>query len=156
MKTLLASILILTAGAYGQSDGQDHYSASASTTAMTVQQPATNARQISFGDSDNAGLSVFCASASTATFSWNATTPASATAGTEKMLPGTQLPSGINVFTGSNASGGVSGPVYNVAAGATTLFSLTWFRLGTQGTTANITMTTSNACTITWLYSAQK
>lgn len=132
----------------------DHYTYSVSTTASTVQQPATQARQITFGDSDNAGLSVYCASASTITFSWNATTPASATAGAEKKLPGTQQPSGVTVWSGSNASGGVSGPVYNVAAGGTMLFSLTWFKLGTQGTFANITITTSNACTHTWLYSA--
>lgn len=132
----------------------DHYIATASSTALTMQQPASNARQISFGDSNVAGASVYCASASTATISWNggATT---ATAGSEKMLPGTRYASGMTVWTATNQSGaGTTGPVYNVPAGATFLIDLTWFRFGTQGTSSNITITTSNSCTITYAYSA--
>lgn len=133
----------------------DHYIASASTTALTLQQPAVNARQISFAPpgAGVASVSVYCASASTATFSWNGTA-ATATAASEIKLPGTQLPSGMTVWTGSNVGSGTTGPVYNIAAGQTMPFDLSYFKFGTQGTGANITITTSNSCTITFAYSA--
>lgn len=131
----------------------DRYVASANTTALSLQQPAANARQITFGDSDNAGVNVYCASASTATFKWNGAA-ATSTAGTETKLPGTQQPSGMTVWTASNVGTGTTGPVYNIPAGATMNFSLTWFRFGTTGTATNITVATSNSCTITFAYSA--
>ena len=152
MKTLLASLLLLVAGANAQ--GVDHYIASAPTTALTVQQPvAADARIITFGDANVAGASVYCASASTATISWNGTA-ATTTAGTEKKLPGTQRPSGMTVWTASNAGSGITGPVYNVPAGATFTLDLSWFVFGTQGTAENLTIATSNSCTITFAYSA--
>ena len=133
----------------------DHYIATANTTAMTVQQPATQARQVTFGDSNNAGASVYCASASTATVSWNGAA-ATTTAGSEIKLPGTQAPSGSTIWTASNVGAGTTGPVYNVAAGGTLLISLTWFHFGTQGTSQNLTISTSGTCTITFAYSAAK
>lgn len=153
MKTVLFGLLIALAGAaHGQ--GVDHYIASASTTALTVQQPvAADARIITFGDANVAGASVYCVSASTATISWNGTA-ATATAGTEAKLPGTQRPSGMTVWTASNVGSGTTGPVYNVPAGATFSIDLSWFTFGTQGTTANLTIATSNSCTITFAYSA--
>lgn len=152
MKTLLATLLLFAAGAFGQ--GVDHYIASAATTALTVQQPvAADARIITFGDSNVAGASVYCASASTATISWNGTA-ATATAGSEKLLPGTQRPSGMTVWTASNVGSGTTGPVYNVPAGATFALDLSWFIFGTQGTATNLTIATSNSCTITFTYSA--
>jgi len=150
MRTLFA-FLIFSLPCFAQQP--DRYTATASTTALSLQQPASNARQISFGDADNAGASVYCASASTITFKWQGTA-ATATAGAEVKLPGTQQASGMTVWTASNAGNGTIGPVYNVPAGATMNFSLTWFRFGTQGTTANITIATSNSCTITFYYSA--
>jgi hypothetical protein len=145
-------VLFFAAGAYGQ--GVDHYIASASTTALTVQQPvAADARIITFGDSNVAGASVYCASASTATISWNGTA-ATATAGSEKKLPGTQRPSGMTVWTASNVGGGTTGPVYNVPAGSTFTIDLSWFIFGTQGTAENLTIATSNSCTITFAYTA--
>ncbi len=121
---------------------------------MTIQQPASNARQLTFGDSNNAGASIYCASASTATISWGGGA-STATAGTELKLPGTQIASGATVWTATNQSGaGTTGPVYNVPAGATFPISLTWFQFGTRGTQDNITITTSNSCTITFAYSA--
>ncbi len=151
MRTLLIGFA-LASGLFAQQ--QDHYIASASTTALTLQQPATNARQITFGSSTVVGASVYCASASTATISWNGTA-STATAGTEVKLPGTQQASGMTVWTATNqSSAGTTGPVYNVPAGATFPISLEWFRFGTQGTSANITITTNGTCTITFAYSA--
>lgn len=151
MKTLLASLLLFAVGAHGQV--LDHYMASASTTALTVQQPATNARQITFGSSTVIGVSVYCVAAQTATLSWNGAA-ATATAGAEVKLPGTQQPSGVTVWTASNVGGGTTGPVYNVQAGQTFPIDLTWFLFGTQGTAENITVSTSGTCTITFAYSA--
>lgn len=155
MKTFLIGLLF-AAGAFAQ---QDHYIATASTTALTVQQPACTAdadcaaRQISFGDATVAGASVYCASASTATIKWNGAA-ATSTAGSEVKLPGTQRPSGMTVWTASNVGTSTTGPVYNVPAGATYPLDLTWFRFGTQGTATNLTIATSNTCTITFAYSA--
>lgn len=153
MKTLLALSALLALPMFAQD--HDHYIASASTTALTLQQPASNARQISFAPPGPgiASVSVYCASASTATFSWNGTA-ATATAGSEIKLPGTQYPSGMTVWTGSNVGSGTTGPVYNIAAGQTAPFDLSWFQFGTQGTGANLTVTTSNSCTITFAFSA--
>jgi len=134
----------------------DHYKATSSTTVLTIQQPATNARQITFGDTrlGIAGATVYCASASTATLSWNQVA-ATATAGTELKLLGTFQPSGATVWTASNVSSGTSGEANQIPAGGTLLLSLAWFQLGTQGTSSNITITTNNTCTITFNYSAQ-
>lgn len=152
MKKILASLLLLTAGAHGQD--VDHYIASATTTALTVQQPAAaDARIIIFGNSNVAGASVYCALASTAALSWNGAA-ATATAGTEAKLPGTQRASGMTVWTASNAGAGTTGPVYNVPAGGTFSIDLSWFVFGTQGATENLTIATSNNCTITFAYSA--
>lgn len=131
----------------------DHYIATASTTALTLQQPATNARLITFGSPTVAGASVYCAAAQTATISWNGAA-ATATAGSEKKLPGTQRASGMTVWTASNVGSGTTGPVYNIPAGATVNFDLSWVTFGTQGTSANLTITTNGTCTITFAYSA--
>lgn len=157
MKRLLALTALLALPALAQ-DGKfpDHYIATANTTALTLQQPASNARQISFAPPGPgiASVSVYCASASTATFSWSGTA-ATATAGSEIKLPGTQQPSGMTVWTGSNVGAGTSGQVNQIAAGQTAPFDLSWVQLGTQGTAANFTVTTSNSCTITIAYSAK-
>lgn len=152
LKCKLALLLIFSGMAFAQPP-PDHYIATASTTALTVQQPSSNARQITFGSQTVAGASVYCASAATATIKWNGAA-ATATAGSEVKLPGTQQPSGMTVWTGSNVGTGTTGPVYNVPAGATFPLDLTWLRLGTQGTTANLTIATSGTCTITFSYSA--
>src|SRR5579872_5641750 len=106
MRTLLTILLFsLPIWAQPQPIPADHYTASAATVALTIQQPATNARQISFGNGPGtAGASVYCASASTATFSWTGAA-ATATAGSEIKLPGTQQPSGVTVWTASNVGG---------------------------------------------------
>src|SRR5580765_966868 len=151
----LLILLFAAVAALAQPQPQDHYTASASSTALTLQQPSSNARQITFGNGPNTtGASVYCASASTATFSWNggATT---ATTATEKLLPETRNASGMTIWTATNQSGaGTTGPVYNVPAGGTMAFDLSWFRFGTGGTSSNLTITTSNSCTITFFYNA--
>lgn len=142
MKTvlfLMAAVSIL----FGQNP--DRYIATANTTALTIQQPATQGRQVTFGSA-----SVYCASASTATLSWNGSA-ATATAGTAIRIPGTASGASETVWTGSNVGAGTTGPVYNVPAGATGLLNLdlSWIRMGNVGTGANFTISTSNTCTIT-------
>lgn len=154
MRLLL--LLFAAIAAIAQPVPQDHYVATASTTALTIQQPTVasgNGRQITFGNATVAGASVYCASAATATIKWNGAA-ATATAGTELKLPGTFQSSGVTVWTASNVGNGTVGPVFNVPAGGTMNFDLTWFRFGTQGNTANITIATSGTCTITFAYSA--
>lgn len=146
-------LIVLSALLLAQPASPDHYIASASTTALTIQQPASDARQISFGDTNMAGASVYCASAQTATVSWNGTA-ATSTAGSEIRLPGTLRPSNVTVWTASNVGTGTAGPVYNVPAGGTFLISMPWFYLGSQGTLSNVTITTTGTCTITFAYSA--
>lgn len=151
MKTLLLAILS-AAAAFAQQPF-DRYMATAATTGLTIQQPAANARQITFGDAVVPGASVYCVAAQTATLSWSGTA-ATATAGTELMLPGTFTPSNATVWTATNVGAGTTGQVYQVAAGATIAIPLPWFRLGTAGTAQNITIKTSGTCTITFNYSA--
>lgn len=131
----------------------DHYIASVATTALTIQQPATGARRITFGDPQNAGASVYCASAATATLKW-AGTAATATTVAEKKVIGTANASGVTIWSGSDVGAGTGGPVYNVPAGDTVNFGLSWFVLQGNGTAINITIATSSTCTITFTYSA--
>ena len=145
----LALLLFLIAGSLS---AQNYYMASASTTALTLQQPATQARVVSFPQGGRAGASVYCAGAQTATVKWNGTA-ATATAGTVVLVPPTVAPSAATVWTGSNVGAGTSGVVAQVAAGATITIDLGWFRMGAQGTGNNITIATSGTCTITFLWS---
>lgn len=151
MKTLLLLLLSLALPALAT----DHYLATASTTALTIQQPATGARQITFGDTFNqiAGATISCAAAQTATISWNGTA-ATSTAGAELKLPGTVNASGATIWTGSNVGGGTPGPVYQIAANQNVPLSLTWFQLFTAGTGTNLTITTTGTCQITLAYAA--
>ena len=153
MKLML--LLIAAVAAFAQPVPTDHYSASASSTALTLQMPATGARQITFGNGPGTtGAAVYCAGAQSATFSWNGGA-STATAGTEIKLPGTQQPSGATIWTATNQSGaGTIGPVYNIPAGATMAFDLSWFRFGTGGTSSNLTITTTGTCTIAFFYNA--
>lgn len=132
----------------------DHYIASANTTAMTLQQPATNARLVQFPDGGRAGASIYCVAASTATVSWNAT-GATTTKATSNKLPPTGTPSSATAFSASNASGGTTGVVQNVIAGTTLALDLGWFKMGGAGIGNNLTITTSNTCTITFMWSEQ-
>jgi hypothetical protein len=156
MKPLLM-VLALAASAWAQNISfitqPDHYKATATTTALTIQQPVSGGRQIVFGDGQIPGATVYCVAAQTATFSWNGTA-ASSTAGAEKLLPGTTVASGVTVWTASNVGAGTAGEATNIPAGSTVNFALPWIRFLTQGTAINLTITTSGSCTITFNYSA--
>lgn len=152
MRKLLA-LLFLACVLTAQSP-PDRYTASATTTAFTIQAPASNGRQIVFGTETTAGAWVYCAAAQTATLSWNGTAATATTSTAEKKLPGTFQASGMTLWTASNVGGGTTGPVYNVIAGATFPISLYWLRLAANGTASNLTITTNGTCTITYSYSA--
>lgn len=150
--SLLAFSLLMPTPAWAV----DHYQFIATTSgaaAITIQQPASGARRITFGDSQVAGLTAYCASAQTVTLSWNGTA-ASATAGSEKKLAGTANASGATVWTASNVGAGTSGITIHVPAATDYPISLSWFVLQGNGTTTNLTATTDGTCTLTFSYSA--
>lgn len=136
--------LLLTATLAVPQPGNYRYQVSAATTALTVQQPASNANQVQFQ-----WASIYCSAASTATPSWNGTA-ATATAATIKRIPGTTATPRATAWSGSNVGAGTTGWVANIPAGATMAFDLTTFFMGTTGTATNLTYTTSNSCTITF------
>lgn len=121
----------------------NRYIATASTTALTVQQPATGALQVQFESA-----SVYCASASTVTTSWNGAA-ATATTLAIKKSPQTQQPPIATAWSGSNVGSGTTGVVYNVPAATERDFDMSLITLGTNGTASNFTFTTNNSCTIT-------
>lgn len=141
MKKLILIALLSVLPAWAQSEKR--YIASASTTALTIQQPAANGLQVSFGVA-----TVYCAAAQTATLSWNGAA-ATATAGTAKAIPPTFSGASATVWTGSNAGSGTTGPVYQVPLGLTINIDLTSFGFGNTGSASNLTITTSGSCTIT-------
>lgn len=126
----------------------NRYSVSVATTAMTVQQPASGVKILQMETA-----TVYCATASTITPMWNATTPATATAATIKNSPTTvELPS-FTAWSGSNASGGTTGRVDNIPAGGTFSYDMSDFAFtpsSAGGTRKNFTFTTSNSCTISY------
>ncbi len=140
----LIAVLLLMAGGLGAQNPPDRYIAAAATTAYTI-----------FGSETTAGASVYCAGAQTITLSWNGGAATATTSATEVKLPGTQLPSGMTLWTASNVSGGTTGPTYNVAAGGTLLIDLFHMRLNQSGTGNNITISSTGSCTMTFYYSAQ-
>lgn len=134
---------------WGQGQPQN-YEVTASTTAVTIQ-----ANTIATGKTIQGGVaSVYCASAQTATISWNGTN-ATATAGTVLKLPGTREGARATVWTGSNVGGGTGGPVYNVPAGAPgiRIDFKNFFLAGDGGTAQNFTIKTDGTCTITMAWS---
>lgn len=154
MKTGLFCLLGLVLLSAAPAFALDHYIASVDTTKLTIQQPATGARRITFGDSVTAGASVYCASAATATLSWSGTA-ASSTTVAEKRVIGTGQASNATLWSASDVGAGTTGPIYNVPAGGTVNIGLEWFVLRGNGTTINLTIATSGTCTITIAYSAQ-
>jgi len=152
MHKLLA--LLLLASALQAQSPPDRYTAQAATTAYTIQAPASNGRAIVFGSETTAGASVYCVAAQTITLKWNGTAATTTTSATEVMLPGTQQPSGMALFTASNVGTGTIGPAYAVAAGGTLLIDLFHLRLARNGTGNNITIASTGSCTITFYYSA--
>lgn len=144
MKNTLAKLTLLAAVLIGACYAQapDQYSVSASTTAVTIQQPATGGAQV-----QGSQVSIYCAAAQTATPSWNGTA-ATATAGTIKNSPSTINAPRLTAWTGSNVGAGTSGTVYNVPAGSERIFDISDVFLGNTGTASNYTWTTNGTCTI--------
>jgi len=155
MKKFLLLMLLIAAGSVPLKAQTLNYIASASTTALTLQQPASQARRVEFPQGGRAGASVYCAGAQSATVKWNGTA-ATATAGTVVLVPPNTTPSTSTVWTGSNVGAGTTAVVAQVAAGATIAFDLGWFRMGASGTGFNITIATSGTCTITFLWSERQ
>jgi hypothetical protein len=153
MRRLIALLAVML-GALTAQPPPERYTAQATTTAYTIQAPANNGRQIVFGTQGTAGASVYCVAAQTATLSWNQVAATATTSATEVKLPGTRNPSGMTLWTASNVSGGTTGPAYAIAAGATLLIDLYNFRLAANGTSNNLTISTTGSCTITYYYSA--
>jgi hypothetical protein len=161
MRHLLLTSLLLcvcSEALQAQLTGQraDHYQFISTTSgagAVTIQQPATGARRITFGDSTVAGLTAYCASAQTLTLSWNGTA-ATTTAGSEAKLAGTANASGVTVWTASNVGTGTVGAVLHVPAATDYPISLSWFVLQGNSTGTNLTATTNGTCTLTFSYSA--
>lgn len=143
-KLLILPLLVLLCGAQPQAD--NYFYEFSGSTALTLQQPATNARQI---QPQTAWF--YCAAAQTVTMTWNMVA-ATATAATPKPIPPSFIAASGKIFTASNASSGTTGPVYNVPAGVTFPISLSNFRMGTTGGNTNITFTPNGSCTmdITW------
>lgn len=148
-KLLLIPLMVnILAGQRDQSagptfpQGVDRYIATASTTALTVQQSASNARQVIFEQA-----TVYCASACTATPSWNGTAATSTTLAIIK-APGVRAAPTATAWSASNVGSGTTGVVYNVPAGGTLVFDMTSIQMGTTGTTTNFTYTTSGTATI--------
>ncbi len=146
----LGILLIVAVALFAQLPPDNYWFEYTGTGALTIQQPATNARQVIFPvGPPNAWF--YCAAAQTVTLSWNGTA-ASTTKETPVKLPPTVYAAIANVYQASNVGAGTTGPVYNVPAGVTYPISLAWFRLGTTGNTTNLTFTPSGSCTmdLTW------
>lgn len=141
MRTLLA-LLVCVSGLFGQQ--ANRYFVSASTTKVTIQQPANGGGNQVQGEQ----ASIYCVAAQTATEEWNGAA-ATATTTTPKKAIGTFQPALATAWTASNVGGGTSGPVYNVPAGSTMFLDISGVRLGTTGTGTNYSIGTSGTCTIT-------
>lgn len=138
---LLFAVLAIASGLYAQAP-PNGYSIQASTTKLTLQQPASGGNVVTGNLA-----TVYCAAAQTATESWNGTA-ATATAGTIVKDIGTFATALATVWTGSNVGGGTTGKVWNVPAGQTFLLDISRVRMGPTGSATNYTITTNGTCTI--------
>lgn len=123
--------------------------AQASTTALTVQQPASNAPILNFGVAD-----VYCASAQTATLAINGTA-ATATAATVVSVPPITAAARATAWSGSNVGSGTTVRTYSVGAASDFLIDLSKVRMTTQGAGQNVTISTTGTCTITFQWTEQ-
>lgn len=147
MKTVwiivLFSLPAFGQGTYSYVASTGQVSLSSSTTAATLQQPASNATTVSFPVSSVGGLppvgaTVYCSVACVATLARNCTTAASATAGTvTSVLPNVPAAT-VTVWTASNASTCTTLRVLNIGAGQEYPIDLSQFNLATSGTQSNL------------------
>ncbi len=109
-------------------------------TAFTVQQPATNGKQVQLTTAV-----VWCSVACNATQSQNGTA-ATATAGTANgTLPLGTTPASATVWTASNAGAGTpTGGIYHLSANQILILTLTPMTMGNTGTGTNYTVTISS------------
>lgn len=124
-------------------------SLSAAGTALTIQQPSANAKQVQIESA-----TIYCSVACNITQTQNSTTAATATAGTwSGIYPTRGSNATVQVFTASNASGGTSvGSIFHLLAGTTVVFCYTencpsvtrTVQMGTGGNTTNYTWTISS------------
>lgn len=142
----LGVLMILGVALFGQIPPDNYIYEFTGSTVLTLQQPATNARQV-----QPLSAWFYCAAAQTVTLKWNMT-GATTTAQTPLLLPPTVNPAVAKIFTASNASNGTTGPVYNVPAGVTFPISLTAFKFGTTGINSNLDFVPNGTCTmdVTW------
>lgn len=147
MKRLLL-LLTVSASIWAQG-GPREYIATATTTALTIQKLANDPTMVNFHSAW-----VSCVAAQTFTLSWNGTA-ATATSLATVQLPNTVQSSAATAWSGSNVGGGTTGPTYTVGAGQTYPIDLSLFRLGNGGTGANLTITTTGSCTITFAFGEQ-
>lgn len=146
MKRILMFLALVVPGM-----AQSHFLATASTTALTIQQP-TLASTTPFSQVYFDKASVYCVAAQTATLSWNGTAATATTLATVA-IPSMGSKSLATAWSGSNVGAGTTGPVYNVPAGGTFLIDLSWFQMGAPGAiTPNLTITTNGTCTITFTW----
>lgn len=139
MKTLIALLFLSFAvsaqvsHSYAATTGDVVLNSAA--TALTIQQPATNGKQVAF-----AAATVYCSVACVISQAQNGTA-ATATAGTVNRL----LPFGpaavATVWTASNVGAGTAAAgAYRLAAGQTVTFDLTALSMGNTGNATNYTV----------------
>lgn len=115
-------------------------SLSAASTALTIQQPASNAKQVALETAV-----VYCSVACNITQAQNGAA-ATANAGTAvSSLPGSSAAAVANVFTASNVGAGTTiPPVLHLAGGATVTLDLSSLTMGNTGSATNYTISTSS------------
>jgi hypothetical protein len=146
MKKILSVIVataVATMTAAAQSGGSARYivndsvTLSAAAETLTVQQPASGAKQVSF----ELGT-VYCSVACTATLSQNGTA-ASATGATPTPINPAYKPASAAAYKGSNVGAGTTLSTYAVSAGATFAIDLSKISLGATGGT-NLSLAVSS------------
>jgi len=128
----------------GTPDREQRYQAirtdsSATSEAITIQQPASPSASIQFELA-----SLWCSVACTATLSWNGTA-ATSTSLAVTSLNGAAAPT-ATAWRSSNVGSGTTGNVFNIAAGTLTTLDLSKFYLGKGGGTGqNFTISIASA-----------
>ncbi len=132
------TLFLLSLAAFAQSN----YSAttgdvalSGAGTALTIQQPATGARQVQLQSAV-----VYCSVACAVSQAENGTA-ATATAGTAVALLPARRPAAATVWTASNAGAGTAaGGILHVAAGSFVVIDLSQIAMGNTGSGTNYTV----------------
>lgn len=114
-------------------------SLSGSATTLTIQQPATGAKQVALETA-----TVYCSVACNVTQAQNGAA-ATATAATLTPITSTGQAPSATAWTASNVGSGTAvGPILHLAAGATVVIDLSRVTMGTGGTGTNYSVTVSS------------